>query len=462
MLELRGGRLGLDIGHGMRAALVADQQRVALREVPRVRRLAMRRDEPAIGVVGAARRDALGDDAARGVLAEVDHLGAAIDLLAAIRNGDRIELAARFLAAQDAARIFPGDGRTGLHLRPADLGPRAPAVAALGHEIIDATLAFRIAGEPVLHRRILDLGIIQRDQLDHRRMKLAFLARGRGAAFEIGDVGALVGDDQCALELPGVLGVHAEIGGQLHRAAHARRHINEGAVGEHRRIECGIVIVALRHDGEKILLHQLRVLAQRFRDRAENHARLGKLRLEGGDNRDRVEHGIHRHPAGGIFTALLIQLAFLALLPDAREDFLLLQRNAELGIGLEQLGVHLVEALRSRRALGGCVVINVLEVDLRIAHLGPGRLLHLQPAAIGLETALQHPGGLVLLARDEADGVLVQALRRIVGLDVGREAVLVLVDVDVLDEFDGFDVSHDILKQQPLPCGGRRSSATRQ
>ena len=292
-------------------------------------------------------------------------------------------------------------------------------------------------------------------------MQLALLARRRGAAFEIGHIGALVGDDQGALELPGVLGVHAEIGRELHRAAHARRHVDEGPVGEHRRIEGRIIIVALRHDGEEVLLHQFRVLAQRFRDRAEDHAGLGEFRLEGGDHGDRVEHGVHRHLAGGILTALLVEIALLALLPDAREDLLFLQRNAELGIGLEQLGVHLVEALGRRHALGGGVVIEVLEVDLGVVDLGPGRLLHLQPAAIGLEAGLQHPGRLVLLVRDEADDVLVQALGRIFGLDVGREAVLVLVDVDVLDECNRFNISHVSLRQLPWPCGGRGSCATR-
>src|SRR5580704_8236109 len=88
--------------------------------------------QAAIGVVGAPGRDALGDDPALGVLAEVDHLGAGIDLLAAVRDGDRVELALRVVAAQDAARILPGDGRAGFHLSPGDLGLAAAAVAALG------------------------------------------------------------------------------------------------------------------------------------------------------------------------------------------------------------------------------------------------------------------------------------------------------------------------------------------
>src|SRR3982751_6644500 len=64
----------------------------------------------------------------------------------------------------------------------------------------------------------------------------------RRAAFEIGDVSPLLGDDQRALELAGVLLVHAEIGRQLHRAAHALGHEDERAVGEDSRIQRGIEI----------------------------------------------------------------------------------------------------------------------------------------------------------------------------------------------------------------------------
>ena len=228
----------------MRAALVADQQRVAIGEVARALRLAVRGDEPAIGVLRMPGRDALGDDAAGRVLAEVQHLGAAVDLLVAVRDRDRVELAARVIAAQDAARIFPGDGRAGLELGPGNLGARAAAVAALGDEVVDAALAARVARIPVLDGRILDLGVIERDQLDHGGMQLVLVAHRRRAAFEIADVGALVGDDQRALELAGVLLVDAEVGRELHRAAHARRHVDERAVGEHRRIERREEVVA--------------------------------------------------------------------------------------------------------------------------------------------------------------------------------------------------------------------------
>ncbi len=56
VLEGRRRVLRLDIGHGVRAAFVADQQRIAGGEVARAGGLAMRRDEAAIGVLRACRR----------------------------------------------------------------------------------------------------------------------------------------------------------------------------------------------------------------------------------------------------------------------------------------------------------------------------------------------------------------------------------------------------------------------
>ena len=182
-------------------------------------------------------------------------------------------------------------------LGPGDLRVLAAAVAALGDEIVDAAAAGGVARIPVLDGRILDLGVVERDQLDHRGMELVLVAHRRGAAFEIAHIGALVGDDQRALELAGVALVDAEIGRQLHRAAHARRHVDERAVGEHRRVERGEEIVADRHDRAEIFLHQFGMLLQRLRDRHEQHAGLGELGLEGGRDRNGIEHRIDRDAA---------------------------------------------------------------------------------------------------------------------------------------------------------------------
>src|SRR5260370_40583661 len=119
----------------------------------------MRRSLAAIGVVRSAGGDALRDDAARGVLAEMDHLGAAVDLLMAVGHGDRVEFSAAVVAAQDAGRVLPGERRAGFDLRPGDLGAGAAARATLGGGVVNPARAFPVARSPGLDGAILDIGI---------------------------------------------------------------------------------------------------------------------------------------------------------------------------------------------------------------------------------------------------------------------------------------------------------------
>ena len=211
-------------------------------------------------------------------------------------------------------------------------------------------------------------------------MQLVLVAHRRRAALEVADVGAVVGDDQRPLELAGAGGIDPEVGRQLHRAAHALGHVDEAAVREDGRIERREVVVALRHDRAQIFAHQLRMLADRLGDRAEDDAELAQLRAEGGGDRDAVEHVVDR---------------------DAGQDLLLTDRDAQLVVGLADLGVDLVQRLRPLLRLGGRVVADRLVVDRREVRLLPGRLLHGQPAPIGLQPPLGHPRRLVLLGRDQ-------------------------------------------------------------
>ena len=103
-----------------------------------------------------------------------------------------------------------------------------------------------------------------RDQLDNRSVQLVLVALGRGAAFEIADIRALVGDQQGALELAAIACVDAEVRRQLHRAPHARRDVGKGAVAEHGGIERCVEIVVLRHDRAEIFAHQFGMLAHRL------------------------------------------------------------------------------------------------------------------------------------------------------------------------------------------------------
>ncbi len=313
----------------MRTAVLAEQQAVALGEVAHAFRLRRNADEAAIGVLALAGRDALGHDGRAAALAIVDHLGAGIGLLVIVGDGDRVELADRILTIEHAARILPRHGRAGFDLGPADLAAFALAQRAFGDEVVYPALALGIAGVPVLHGRILDLGIVERDQFDHGGVELVLVAHRRGAAFEVAYVAALVGHDQRPFELPGVFRIDPEIGAELHRAAHTFGNVDEGPVRKDRAVEGGEEVVAHRHDLAEPLLDQLRVLADRLADREENDARLLQLFAEGGGDADRVEHRIDRN---------------LARTFNPGEDLLLLQRDTELLVDLENLGIDLVEA----------------------------------------------------------------------------------------------------------------------
>ncbi len=149
-------------------------------------------------------------------------------------------------------------------LRPGDARVLAAALATLGDEVVDAADAVRIAGIPVLHGRVLDVRIVERNQLHDCSVKLILVAHRRRAALEIAHVSAGVRNDQRALELTGLRRIDAEVGRQLHRATHALRHIDERAIGEHRRVERGVVVVRVRDDRAEILLDQLRMLLHGF------------------------------------------------------------------------------------------------------------------------------------------------------------------------------------------------------
>ena len=192
------------------------------------------------------------------------------------------------------------------------------------------------------------------------------------------------------------------------------------------------------------------MLADRLAHRAEDHPGLGQLLLEGGHHRDAVEHRVDR---------------VLGRALNAGQNFLLLQGDAELCVGGQKVRIDLVQAGGAILGLGRGVVVGVLVVDRRELDLGPGRLLQGQPALERLQPPLQHPFRLVLLGRDEADDVGVQALGRELLVDVGDEAVLV-----ALQRLDGLDSLLDgghaaLLPTRPAgggaPAGGRGRRATR-
>ena len=274
MFYLRAWIARHDVGHRVGAAFVADKKRVTLREIAGVFGRGLHVHEPAIAVLRPACGDSLRDDGRTASLADMDHLGAGVGLLHVVGQRDGIEFADAVLAAKHAGRVFPGDGGTGLDLRPGDLRPVAAADAALGDEIVDPALAVLVPGVPVLDRRVLDLGILQRHQLDNGGVKLVFVTLRCRAPFEIAYVAVVIRNDEGAFELAGVLLVDPEIGRQFHRAADALRNVDEGPVGEDGRVKRREIIVANRDNRTQIALHQLRIVADRLGNRAEDDAGL--------------------------------------------------------------------------------------------------------------------------------------------------------------------------------------------
>ena len=195
MLDLRAWVANFNIGDGVCAAQRPEQQRVTLGEVAHALGIGRNAHQSAIGVVAVSGANALADDGRARTFAIVDHLGAGIGLLVIVGHRDRVKFADAVFAVQNAAWIFPCHRAAGFHLGPAHLAVPSLTQCALGHEIIDAAFAFRVAGIPVLHGRIFDFGIVQRDQFDHGGVQLVFVAHRRGAAFEIADIAALISDD---------------------------------------------------------------------------------------------------------------------------------------------------------------------------------------------------------------------------------------------------------------------------
>src|SRR5690606_22942259 len=107
-------------------------------------------------------------------------------------------------------------------------------------------------------------------------------------------------------------------------------------------------------------------------------------------DRDRVEDRIDRDPAA------VCRRGVRTLHPG--KDHLLPERDAELLVGAQQLGIDLVKGFRTvLEALRTGVVILVLEVDLRVVEHRPVRLLEPDPAARGVEPPLGHPPGFLVL-----------------------------------------------------------------
>ena len=296
---------------------------------------------------------------------------------------------------------------------PRQLAVGSTQLAAFGDEVIHTTASFGIARIPVLDRGVLDLGVLVDDDFHNGGVKLVLVAHRSGASFEIGDVAPVVADDEGAFELPRVARINAEIGGQLHGAAYALRDVDERAVGEYRTVEGCEEVVAVGDDGTEIFAHEVGIFADGLADGAEHDTFFCQLFLKGGFDRYGIHDGIDGY---------------------AGQGHALFEGNAQFVERFHQLRVDffLVGAAFFLCRVG--VVRNTLVVDGREVDMGPIGLLQGLPIAEGLETEVEHPLRFALLFGNEAYDVLVEAGVDNLGMDVGGEAVFVLLLGDLANE----------------------------
>ena len=158
-------------------------------------------------------------------------------------------------------------------------------------------------------------------------------------------------------------------------------------------------------------------------ERAEDYSLVSQLLTEGRSHRNRVKHGIDGS--------------------HARQDLPLFQRNAELVEGLGQLRVNLLRPVSI--LLRGCVIYNILIVNMRHIQVTPFRGLHRLPFPECVETEVQKPLRLPLPLGNHPDNVLVQAFRDKFLLDIGDKTLLVFLGGYVPEQFLFFVYIHKYL-----------------
>jgi len=335
---------------------------------------------------------------------------------------------------KDATGIFPGDGRAGFHLGPADLRGLPAANAPLGHEIVNASLSLLITGIPILNGTVFDLGMVQGNDFHHGGVQLVFVAHGGRAPFEVAHITSLVGHDERPLKLARIGGIDPEIGGKFHGAAHPLGDITERAITEHRRIKGRKIVVAYRHGHADVFPDQVGMVTERLTERTKDNPLFSQRILECGFNRHTVNHRINGHTS---------------------QMLLLLQGNTQLVEGLNQFRVYLVQT-GIPGFLHRCrIITDRLEINGRYFQISPVGHLHFQPFPVGVQSEFQHEIGLFLLLPDCSDHLFIQTLLDNIGLNIGVKPVFIFALSNLMQNsilvFHYFSVHFQTFKTGPTP-----------
>ena len=110
MLDDRRVVVDVDVGEGVCTAAIGEQEAIALRVVARILRIRPDIDQTTVAILTLASTNTLGDDAAAGVLPEVNHLRTRIGLLEIVRDSHGVEFGDGVITFKYAAGVLPRDG----------------------------------------------------------------------------------------------------------------------------------------------------------------------------------------------------------------------------------------------------------------------------------------------------------------------------------------------------------------
>ena len=359
-----------DVGERVGGALSANEHAIALGVVAGACSGLADAHFATVGVAGAVRTDALRNDRALGVLADVDHLRAGVCLHVTVREGHAVEFTDGIVALQDAARVLPRDGGTRFDLSPADAAVLARALAALGDKVVHTACArLAVAGVPVLHSRIFDFGVFFGHEFHDGAMELLARKFRSGATFEVAHASIVVSNDQCTFELACFLVVDAEVGGKVHRALDSRRNVDEASVAKDCAVEGRKVVVSSGDHAPEIFLDKFGVFLDGVADGAEDNAHFHELLLVACVNADGVEHSIDGHVC---------------------ESLLFVERDAELFKSRQEFRIHVFNFFVAFLGLRCGVVDDVLQIDGIEVELAPVGLFHRLELFVGSQAEIEH------------------------------------------------------------------------
>ena len=359
-----------DVGECVSSTLGADEHAIALGVVAGACSGFADAHLATVGVAGAVSADALRNDCALGVLANVDHLRAGVGLHVAVREGYAVKFAHRIVALQDAARVLPRDGRPRFDLGPADAAVFAGTLAALCNKVIDtAGSRLAVARVPVLHGRIFDFGVFFGHEFHDGAVELLAAKLRRGAAFEVAHARVVIGDNQRAFELACFLVVDAEIGGKVHGALDSRGNIDEASVAKDGAVEGRKVVVASGDHAPEILFNEFRVFLDGVADGAEDDAHFHEFLLVARVNADGVEYGIDG---------------------DVRESLLFVERDAELFKCRQEFRIDIFDFFVALLGLRCGIIDDVLQIDRIEMELAPVGLFHRLELFVSSQAKIEH------------------------------------------------------------------------